>query len=221
MAKIKNVVYITGGTRGLGASLSEVFAEQGYDVHSLYRSSDPQSWLSPLQAKGYSINTEAFDITKKNYSFPKEFSGDTLTVIHNACASFKPSPFHLLSTISFTEQFEVGLIGLCNIVLPTLKLAKQFKEVKIGVVLTDALNIKPVPKGFSHYLPIKAAMEQFIKGLAVEYSGRNISFHLFYPPAMETDLIKDWHPAFKESAASPENQPRAVALKIFDEIKSS
>lgn len=220
MSEIKNSVYITGGTRGLGAHLSEVFAEHGYDVHSLYRSVDPQSWLSPLQAKGYRISAEAFDIAKKKYSFPKEFSAETLTIIHNACAPFAPSPFHLLPSTSFTEQFEVGLIGLYNMVLPTLKLAKQVKSVKIGVILTDALNITPIPKGFSHYLPIKAAMEQFVNGLAIEYSGRNISFHLFYPPAMETELIKNWHPSFKQAAGNPENQPKAIALKIFDDMKS-
>lgn len=218
MPKYENVVYISGGTRGLGAQLSEIFAEKGYDVHALYRSVDPQSWLSPLLAKGFRISAEAFDVTKKNYSFPEEFSADNLVLIHNACAPFTPSPFHLLSPKAFTEQFEVGLIGLYNIILPTLKLAKQVKRVKIGVVLTDALNIKPIPKGFSHYLPIKAAMEQFIRGLSVEYSGRNISFHLFYPPVMETDLVKDWNPAFKQKTELHENQPKSVASKIFEEM---
>jgi len=113
---MKHTVIVTGGTKGLGREISLAFATTGCFVIALYANDEKaaRELEERFAAEGLAGCAIRHDVTNEGgqaWSRPEIQEARELTVIHCACASFVPTPMHLLKWTDFERQMAVALRG--------------------------------------------------------------------------------------------------------------
>ena len=113
----QKVVFVTGGNRGIGKSISLKFAEQNYSVFFTYKSNieEAQDFLKSLSSRGFNAYAVQMDVTDRksvNNAMKKckEIFGRINVLINNAGVN-KPTDFDLISNEDWDQIFAVNLKG--------------------------------------------------------------------------------------------------------------
>jgi 3-oxoacyl-[acyl-carrier protein] reductase len=186
-------VIITGGTRGLGRSLSLIFGKAGFYVVSVYKSNHlaAESLENLFKEEGIEGVCVQQDVSLGSIDLKNIPNSSELILINNATNKFSPNPFHLNTWEDFSQSIDSSLKGACNCLLALLKpLLKAEKSCVINI-LSSAIK-PPVPKGFSSYLAGKYALLGFTKSISSEYSHRGLRVFSISPGFMNTELTLGW-----------------------------
>ena len=200
---MKRTAIITGGTKGLGRELALVFGRAGYTVMALYSSDEAaaQELRNELAAAKMSGLVLRHDVRSEDpaiWNRPEIQGADELTLVHNACANFSPTPMHQIGWPEFEKQFLVAVKGAWGCSQPLIRLMLKKKRGSIVNVLTSAID-EATPKGFAAYLTAKYALQGFTLALAAEYAARGIKIFSVSPGYMETPLTEQWDARLREA----------------------
>jgi 3-oxoacyl-[acyl-carrier protein] reductase len=225
---MKRTVIITGGTKGLGCEIALAFGRSGHFVVALYASDDTaaEQWkhaLAEIGAQGCALRQ---DVTVENAEVwlrPEIQEAENLTLIHNACAPFAPTPLHQLTWRDFSLGFEVAVKGgwLCAqaLIRPMLKKGRG----TIVNILTSAIASSP-PKGFGAYMTAKQALRGLTLSLATEYGARGVRVFSASPGFMNTALTAAWDERLREmvrSGGARLTDPAAAGREILRLVESA
>jgi benzil reductase ((S)-benzoin forming) len=161
----QNLTFITGTTRGLGQALKLQFEALGWSVIGLNR---PAFDLSAL-------DVERLDSMFKSVTAPDL---NRIVFLNNA-ATLKIAPANALQPDDIRRELAV------NVVSPIIAIAtflRHFPRGEIANVTSTAGN-KPVPH-WSSYCTAKAALEGYIRALAVE----GFKVYSLNPGVIDTDM---------------------------------
>lgn len=195
MNLLKKTVLITGGAKGIGRAMAEIFAQKGYNVvFNFYRSyneaKDLESRLREAGCEAYAVHG---DITKnedieKIFNFVKEkFSGVDILINNAGISQFKL--FTEISDEDWDLMINVNLKGMfncCKKVVPYMINNKKGKIINISSIWGMIGASCEV-----HYSTSKAGMIGFTKALAKELGPSGIQVNCITPGVIETDMIKD------------------------------
>lgn len=229
------VILITGASRGIGAATARAMASHGAKVAINYWSAadgvNPgaaEQLLAEIRNAGGCAEIYNADITNslhmgKMVEAINRDLGDITHLILNAFIPFQPKPFLDYEWDEFNKKISSDIKSyflLAKAVLPSM--IHRGYGVVLGV--SSGLSRYPGPQ-FSPYSISKAALNAFIRSIALEYGAKGIRANVIAPGFTSTD--PNSHVAVEERQAiaritpmgrtgEPEDIARAITLMASD-----
>jgi len=184
--------FISGGTRGLGAALCEVFAREGADVAFNYNSRDDLAEVTKAKieahgrrAFGYKISvTDRVNLKRMTREIVEAWGG--IDILINNAAINKPDNFATTTDKSWDTVIDTNVNGLFAVTKP---IYKQMIRQRAGKILniTSIGAIRSLPTSV-HYATSKAAVIGFTKCLSREASNFSVTVNAIAAGIFDTDL---------------------------------
>lgn len=192
---MKKVAFITGASRGIGASTAVYFAKCGYDVAVNYLNSKElaETIVEQIKALGQNAIALCGDVSDK--SQVKKMVNEcnkvlgTITVLVNNAGIAEQKVFSDIDESDFKRMFSVNVDGVYNTIHEILP---QMIHEKCGSIV----NISSMwgVTGAScevHYSAAKSAVIGLTKALAQELAPSNIRVNCVAPGLIDTDMNKN------------------------------
>lgn len=184
--------FISGGTRGIGAALCEIFAREGADVAFNYHSSDELAEAMKEKIEGYGRNALGFKVSvtdrvglkKTAREIAHQWGG--IDILVNNAAVNKGDNFATTTDHSWDWVVDTNVNSLFAVTKPFYKLMIRQRKGKI-LNITSIGAIRALPTSV-HYSTSKAAMIGFTKCLSREAANFGISVNAIAAGIFDTDL---------------------------------
>ncbi|KRW65193.1 oxidoreductase [Pseudomonas sp. TTU2014-096BSC] len=200
-------VLITGGSRGLGATLAKTFGDQGADVAISYAASAEKAAavVENLKAKG--VRAIAIQSDQADLGSAKPLIDGVIAVfgkldilVNNAGVAIQGQLIDdpAFDGENYNRQWQVNVMGPVAITRAAApKLTDGGRIIFIGSRL--GTNV-PFP-GAADYAGTKAALVGYAKGAARDLGPRNITVNVVQPSIMPTDMAAQvvGDPAIREA----------------------
>jgi 3-oxoacyl-[acyl-carrier protein] reductase len=187
----KNAI-ITGGSRGIGKGIAQVFARNGANVAFTYASSasaakELEEELSSLgvKAKGYQSNAADYEEAQELIKNVSEDFGQIDILINNAGIT-KDNLLMRMTEDDFDDVINVNLKSVFNM---TKAVQRTMLKQRSGSIInmSSVVGVKG-NAGQSKYAASKAGIIGFSKSMALELGSRNIRTNVIAPGFIETEL---------------------------------
>lgn len=187
----KNAI-ITGGSRGIGKGIAQIFAKHGANVAFTYESSvtaanELEKELSDLgiKAKGYQSNAANFNECEELIKNVAKDFGQIDILINNAGIT-KDNLLMRMSEDDFDKVIEVNLKSVFNM---TKAVQRTMLKQRSGSIInmSSVVGVKG-NAGQSNYAASKAGIIGFSKSMALELGSRNIRTNVIAPGFIETEM---------------------------------
>lgn len=187
----KNAI-ITGGSRGIGKGIAQIFAQHGANVAFTYASSvnaanELEKELNGLgiKAKGYQSNAADFKECEELIKNVAEDFG-TIDILINNAGITKDNLLMRMSEEDFDQVIEVNLKSVFNMTKAVQR--KMLKQRNGSIInMSSVVGIKG-NAGQSNYAASKAGIIGFSKSMALELGSRNIRTNVIAPGFIETEM---------------------------------
>lgn len=200
------LIFITGGSRGIGSAIVKECARQGARVVFTYSNNQTsaETLLNDIPGEGHGI----FQLDVSNEEQVQnvcqkviEKFGVPFGIVNNAGIT-KDQLLLRMKTEDFNSVIQTNLNGLFYITKHFSKF--MLKERKGSFVNISSVIGSTGNAGQSNYAASKSGMEGFTKSVALEFASRNIRANVVAPGYIESDMTK----------ALNEEQLKAFASKI-------
>ena len=184
--------FITGGTRGIGAAICDVFAREGADVAFNYNSRDDlaETTAGKVTAHGrralsYKISvTDRVALKKMTRELVETWGG--IDILVNNAAINRGDNFATTTDRAWDEVIDTNVNGLFAVTKPIYKqMIRQQKGTILNITSIGAIRALPTAV---HYATSKAAMIGFTKCLSREASNFGVSVNAIAAGIFDTDL---------------------------------
>ncbi len=192
---MKKVAFITGASRGIGASCAIYFAKNGYDiaVNYLTNKEKAESVVAQIKALGQNAVALCGDISDneqvKNMVLECKRALGTVSVLVNNAGIAEHKVFSDITKENWNKMFSVNVDGVYNTIHEILP---QMLHEKRGAIV----NISSMwgVCGAScevHYSAAKSAVIGLTKALSQELAPSNIRVNCVAPGLIDTDMNKN------------------------------
>ena len=186
--------FITGGTRGIGAALCEVFAREGADVAFNYGSRDDlaEETLAKIEAHGRRAKSskvsviDRFGMKHLTRELVQDWGG--IDILINNVAINRGDNFATTTDRAWDEVINTNVGSLFAVTKP---MYKQMIRQRAGAILniTSIGAIRALPTAV-HYATSKAAMIGFTKCLSREAATFGVKVNAIAAGIFDTDLAQ-------------------------------
>ena len=199
----RKVVLVTGGSRGIGREVAEVYAENGYDVVINYVSdkTDVEGIKKEFSEKGVKCLlvkadvSKAEDVNNMAEEAIKEFG--KIDVLVNNAGITRDTLLMRMSEEDFDKVIEINLKGTY---LVTKAVTKYMMKKRNGSIINLASVVGVVGNaGQCNYSASKAGIIGFTKSVAKELASRNIRANAVAPGFIATDMTSVLSDSVKEN----------------------
>lgn len=189
------IIIVTGGARGIGRAIVNLFCEQNAKVHFLFNSSQKlaDELLTEAKDKGWDLNGHQVDVRDRNACetiaqtiFDKH---DRVDVLVNNSGIIRDNLLVALSEDDIQEVMRTNISGVFNMtsaVVPYMMSQRAGKIINISSVSAEKAG-----RGQANYAASKGAINAFTKAMAVELAPRNILVNAVAPGVIETAMSKE------------------------------
>jgi 3-oxoacyl-[acyl-carrier protein] reductase len=184
--------FITGGTRGIGAALCEVFAREGADVAFNYNSREDlaEGVCDKIKAHGrralsFKISiTDRFHLKRMTRELVEAWGG--IDILVNNAAINRGDNFATTTDRAWDEVINTNVNSLFAVTKPIYKqMIRQRKGNILNITSIGAIRSLPTSV---HYATSKAAMVGFTKCLSREAANFGICVNAIAAGIFDTDL---------------------------------
>jgi 3-oxoacyl-[acyl-carrier protein] reductase len=189
------VVVVTGGSRGIGRAIVELFGAEGADVTFLYRqdAAAAAETLAAGQAAGWRISAERVDVRDPQACAAAveravERCGHIDVLINNA-GVIRDNLLGLLEDEDVRVVLDTNVGGVFNMtraVVPHMIARRAGKIINVSSVAGEKGG-----RGQTNYAASKGAINAFTRALAVELAPRRITVNSVAPGVIETDMSRE------------------------------
>jgi len=184
---------ITGGSRGIGKGIAQVYAKHGANVAFTYSSSSAAAEelateLTALgvKAKAYQSNAADFQAAQDLVAeVLKDFDGKIDILINNAGIT-KDNLLMRISEEDFDTVIEVNLKSVFNMTKAVQRTMLKQREGSI-INMSSVVGVKG-NAGQTNYAASKAGIIGFSKSVALELGSRSIRCNVVAPGFIETEM---------------------------------
>ncbi len=192
---MKKTVIVTGGSKGIGASIVKILAEEGFNVVLNYNKSEElaKKIQEECTQKGYSVEIYKADVTKREETkklveFAISKFGNIDVLVNNAGIS----QIKLFTDITDEDWNNMINTNLNSVFYMTQEVAKNMIHNKKGCII----NISSIwgVTGAScevHYSVAKAGVDAMTKSLAKELGPSGIRINSIAPGIIDTSMNRD------------------------------
>ena len=184
--------FVTGGTRGIGAALCEVFAREGADVAFNYGSRDDLADEMRKKIEAHGRRTHSFKVSVTDRFGMKHLTRELVTewggidILVNNAAINRGDNFATTTDRAWDEVIGTNVGSLFAVTKPIYKqMIRQRKGKILNITSIGAMRALPTAV---HYATSKAAMIGFTKCLSREAGTFGVSVNAIAAGIFDTDL---------------------------------
>lgn len=184
--------FITGGTRGIGAALCDIFAREGADVAFNYHSRDDLAEMIVEKIKAHGRRALAYKISVTDRVGLKKLTRELvevwggLDILVNNAAINRGDNFATTTDRAWDEVINTNINGLFAVTKPIYKqMIRQRKGAILNITSIGAIRALPTSV---HYATSKAAVIGFTKCLSREAATFNVTVNAIAAGIFDTDL---------------------------------
>jgi len=190
------VALVTGGSRGIGRGIAEIFAEEGAHVAVNYvgHAAQAEEVAAYVRSKGRRAVTVQADVSKRPdvEAMVKKVWDDLgpIDILVNNAGIETIVPFLDLTDEQWTRLTDVNLRGnwLCAQVVCRRLVANKRPGSIVNIGSIQAAKVLP---GRTHYAPTKLGLEALTRNMSAEMTPLGIRVNCVHPGLIETDMT-DW-----------------------------
>lgn len=185
---MSKVALVTGGTRGIGESISKKLQNDGYTVIANYSSNDEK-------AKSFSSLTDIlsvkWDVSDHN-SCLKEIKKiyeeyKSIDILVNNAGITRDAPLHKMPLENWKKVIDVNLNSIFNV---TSLVINKMRENNFGrIIHISSVNGQKGQFGQTNYSATKSALLGFSKSLALESAAKGITSNVICPGYINTEMV--------------------------------
>ena len=191
------VAVITGGSRGIGAAVTEKLASLGADVAVIYAGNSAAAEAVcgrcgeqyGVKAMAYRCNVGDFDQVKSTVAEIKAAMGTVDILVNNAGIN-RDGLIALMKEADFDDVINTNLKGTFNMIRHLSPIFIKNRGGKI-VNISSVAGLIGNP-GQTNYAASKAGLIGLTKSVARELAGKNITCNVVAPGFIRTDMTKDF-----------------------------
>jgi len=191
---IKKVIVISGGSKGIGKSLVELYLQDGFSIATCSRSKNDfiqKLESGTLREQFFWQQLDVHDAENVQGFMKNVYTkfGQIDVLINNAGVSGS----HLLTIQPYAEIDRLININLTGVIYMTKEACKYMLLQNRGTIITisSILGLKGSNRGLSVYSATKAALVGLTKCLAREYGAKNIRVNNIAPGYLKTEMTAD------------------------------
>lgn len=185
---MSRVALVTGGSRGIGASISNALKDAGYSVAATYAGNDEAAakFTDETGIKTYKWNVADYDACKDGIAGVEADLGPIDVVVANAGIT-RDAPFHKMTPAQWQEVIDTNLTGVFNTVHP---IWPGMRERKFGrVIVISSINGQKGQFAQVNYAATKAGDLGIVKSLAQEGARAGITANAICPGYIATEMV--------------------------------
>ena len=186
------VALVTGGSRGIGRAVVELFAGDGMDVVFFYRgnAAAAQDVVAAVQAAGGKCEAMQVDVADADAVTAAveqvvERRGRIDVLVNNA-GIVRDNILGMLEDADIRAVLDTNVVGTFNVTRAVVRhmISKRSgRIVNLGSVAGDKGG-----RGQANYAASKGAINAFTKAMAVELASRKITVNCVAPGVIETEM---------------------------------
>lgn len=202
---------ITGGSRGIGKGIVEVFAQHGANVAFTYNSSAEAAEALAAVIEKLGVKAKAYKSNAADYKAAQQLAADVLEdfgsidILINNAGITKDNLLMRISEEDFDSVIEVNLKSVFNMTKAVQRTMLKQRQGSI-INMSSVVGVKG-NAGQTNYAASKAGVIGFTKSVALELGSRNIRCNAIAPGFIETEMTGKLN---EETVASWRN---AIPLK--------
>ncbi|WP_166461108.1 SDR family NAD(P)-dependent oxidoreductase [Flavicella sediminum] len=185
---MKNIIVITGGSKGIGKALAKKYADNDYLVFSIARNTCPINDVHSIQGDlSNPENIEAYFTSILQIVNLKKVSSFTLILNAGSLGTIGNIEKNPLNSIQKTVQLNLtGPLLFSSIFIEKLKEATFEKKI---ISISSGAAIKPYA-GWSVYCSTKAGVDMMTRTIAEEQKTlvNGVKVNAIYPGVVETNM---------------------------------
>ncbi|MEH7107547.1 MULTISPECIES: beta-ketoacyl-ACP reductase [Bacillaceae] len=186
------VAFVTGGSRGIGKGIVELFAEEGAKVAIIDLNEEALTeTTNELREKGYEVYSKVANVVDSEQVEAvvkeiKEAFGSIDILVNNA-GVIRDNLLFKMTDQDWQTVMDVHLKGSFN---AARAVQKYMVEQKYGRVINISSTSALGNRGQANYAAAKAGLQGFTKTLAIELGRYGITANSVAPGFIETDMTK-------------------------------
>ncbi|GGD94241.1 3-oxoacyl-[acyl-carrier-protein] reductase [Planktosalinus lacus] len=220
---------ITGGSRGIGKGIAEVFAKHGANVAFTYSSSEEAALALENQLTKEGIKAKAYKSDAANFQQSQELAEDvvkefgSIDILINNAGITKDNLLMRISEEDFDKVIEVNLKSVFNMTKAVQRTMLKQRQGSI-INMSSVVGVKG-NAGQTNYAASKAGIIGFTKSVALELGSRNIRCNAIAPGFIETEMtakldentVQGWRDAIPlKRGGAPEDIANACVFLASD-----
>ncbi|MDR6123820.1 MULTISPECIES: 3-oxoacyl-ACP reductase FabG [Bacillaceae] len=187
------VAFVTGGSRGIGKGIVELFAEEGAKVAFIDLNEEALSQTtSELKEKGYEVYSKVANVTDAEQveNAVKEVyeTFGSVDVLVNNAGVIRDNLLFKMTDSDWQTVMDVHLKGSFN---AARAVQKYMVEQKYGRIINISSTSALGNRGQANYAAAKAGLQGFTKTLAIELGKYGITANSVAPGFIETEMTKE------------------------------
>ncbi|MGB6241911.1 MAG: acetoacetyl-CoA reductase [Castellaniella sp.] len=191
------LAYVTGGMGGIGTSICQRLAKEGFTVVAgCGPSRDHAKWLDEQAALGYKFNASVgnvsdWDSTVEAFVKIKEQFGPVDVLVNNAGIT-RDSVFRKMTQEDWRIVIDTNLNSLFNV---TKQVIDDMVDRQWGRIINiSSVNGQKGQFGQTNYSTAKAGIHGFTMALAQEVASKGVTVNTVSPGYIGTDMVRAIRP---------------------------
>ena len=190
----KKVAYVTGGMGGIGTSICQRLAQDGYTVVAGCGPNSPRKdrWLAEQKALGFDFiasegNVSDWDSTKAAFDKVKAEVGEIDVLVNNAGIT-KDGQFRRMTADDWKAVIDTNLNSLFFV---TKQVVDGMLDRGWGRIINiSSMNGQRGQFGQTNYSTAKAGMHGFTMALAQEVAAKGVTVNTVSPGYVGTEMVR-------------------------------
>ena len=220
------VAVVTGGTRGIGRSISEALKDAGYNVAATYAGNEEaaERFKSETGIPIFKFDVAHFNACTEGVKAIEAALGGPIDVLVNNAGITRDATMHRMSHEQWSAVIRTNLDSCFNM---SRAVIEGMRERRFGRIINiSSINGQAGQIGQTNYAAAKAGILGFTKALAQEGASRGVTVNAVAPGYVETDMVRAVPPNVLEQIVAripvgrlgkPEEIARAVLFLAADE----
>ncbi|KAA3516732.1 beta-ketoacyl-ACP reductase [Agrobacterium vitis] len=186
---MSRVALVTGGTRGIGASISTALKAAGYTVAANYAGNDEaaKAFEAETGIPVFKWDVSSYEASKQGIAAIEAALGPVEILVNNAGIT-RDAMFHKMTPEQWNDVIGTNLTGLFNVTHPVWT---GMRDRSFGRVINiSSINGQKGQMGQANYSAAKAGDLGFTKSLAQEGAAKNITVNAICPGYIGTEMVR-------------------------------
>lgn len=189
----ERVAIVTGGTRGIGLSITKALRADGFAVAAIYHGNDEAARACEAEtgARAYKLDVSDFASCQSVCQTIESEMGPVHVLVNNAGIT-RDGVLHKMTEENWHAVIDTNMtscFNMCRAVIGGMRERAAGRIVNIS-----SINGQKGQFGQTNYAAAKAGMIGFTKALALESAGKEITVNVICPGYIETDMTANVMP---------------------------